>query len=116
MIAKSRYSAQGSRCTAGSISSTRAVASGHWLLIRYDPIVRAADGNPFLLDWSKPRMQLSDCRKGELRLRALTNTDPAEAERLQNLTQQTVWQRWQISDEMATRSASDFSAYARKDH
>ncbi len=28
----------------------RAVASGYWPLVRYDPVVRAAGGNPFMLD------------------------------------------------------------------
>jgi pyruvate/2-oxoacid:ferredoxin oxidoreductase beta subunit len=28
----------------------RAVASGYWPLIRYDPVLRAAGQNPFLLD------------------------------------------------------------------
>ncbi len=34
----------------------RAVASGYWPLIRYDPIARAAGGNPFLLDSPRPRI------------------------------------------------------------
>ena len=61
-------------------------------------------------------MQLSDYRKGELRFRSLTNRDPAEAERLGDLAQQTVQQRWQIYEEMARRSASEFPSDARKDH
>ena len=93
-----------------------AVASGHWPLIRYDPMVRAANGNPFLLDSPRPRMQLRDYRKGELRFRALANADPAEADRLRDLAQQTVHQRWQIYEEMASRDAGDFPADARKDH
>jgi hypothetical protein len=40
----------------------------------------------------------------------------AEAERLQDLAQQTVRQRRQIYEEMATRSAGDFPADARKEH
>jgi len=32
----------------------RAVASGHWPLLRYDPVLRAAGRNPFLLD--SPRL------------------------------------------------------------
>ena len=56
----------------------KAVASGHWPLIRYDPMVRAGGGNPFLLDSPRPRISLGDYRKEELRFRALTNTDPPE--------------------------------------
>lgn len=61
-------------------------------------------------------MQLDDYRKGELRLRTLANTNPAAAGRPPDLAHQTVRQRWQICEEMATRSAGDFPANARKDH
>jgi pyruvate-ferredoxin/flavodoxin oxidoreductase len=93
-----------------------AVASGHWPLLRYDPMVRAANGNPFLLDSPRPRIQLSEYRKGELRFRSLSNSDPTEAERLNDLAQQTVQQRWQVYEDMATRSAAEFPSDARKDH
>jgi pyruvate-ferredoxin/flavodoxin oxidoreductase len=93
----------------------RAVASGHWPLIRYDPVARAAAGNPFLLDSPRPRMPLADYRKGELRFRALANADPDEFDRLAGLAQQAADQRWQTYEEMATRGARDFPADARKD-
>jgi hypothetical protein len=57
----------------------RAVASGCWPLIRYDPVVGADGGNPFLLDSGRPRIALADYTNRELRYRALLNTDPAEA-------------------------------------
>ena len=42
-------------------------------------------------------------------------SNPPEAERLADLSQQTVNQRWAIYEEMATRTASEFPADARKD-
>ena len=74
----------------------KAVAGGHWLLIRYDPMVRAADGKPFLLDSPGPRKRPGEYRKGELRFGALSDRDLAEAERLQGLARLAVRQRWQI--------------------
>ena len=59
---------------------------------------------------------LGRLRDGDLRFRAVANTDPAEADRLQDLAQQTVRQRWQIYEQMATRRAGDFPANAREDH
>ena len=59
-------------------------------------MVRAANGNPFPLYSPTPRMKLGDYREGGLRFRALANIDPAEAERLPDLAQRTVRQRWQI--------------------
>ena len=108
LIAYSHCIAHGDEMRDGLDQQYRAVASGHWPLIRYDPMVRAAGGNPFLLDSPRPRMPLADYRKGELRFRALANSDPAEAERLLGLAQQTVDQRWRIYEEMATRSAQRF--------
>ena len=85
-----------------------AVASGHWPLIRYDPVLRAAGGNPFLLDSPRPRMSLVDYRSGELRFRALAASQPTEAERLLGLAQQVADLRWALYEEMATRGASEF--------
>ena len=115
VIAYSHCIAHGYDMRDGLDQQYRAVSSGHWPLIRYDPVVRAAEGNPFLLDSPRPRMPLADYRKGELRFRALANADPAEAERLLGLAQQAADQRWRTYEEMATRSAADFPADARKD-
>ena len=106
VIAYSHCIAHGYDMRDGLDQQYRAVASGHWPLIRYDPVVRAAGGNPFLLDSPRPRMPLADYRKGELRFRALANADPAEAERLLGLAQQAADQRWQVYEEMATRGAA----------
>ena len=46
-----------------------AVASGHWPLVRYDPVLRAAGDNPFLLDSHRPRIPLADYPYRELRYR-----------------------------------------------
>ncbi len=86
----------------------RAVASGHWPLIRYDPVARSDGGNPFLLDSPRPRMSLGDYRKGELRFRALANADPGQAQHLLGLAQQTADLRWQTYEEMATRGPQQF--------
>jgi pyruvate-ferredoxin/flavodoxin oxidoreductase len=91
-----------------------AVASGHWPLIRYDPVARAAGENPFLLDSSRPRMSLGDYRKGELRFRALAAAQPTEAERLLDLAQQAADRRWRLYEEMATQGAEEFPSDARR--
>ncbi len=115
LIAYSHCIAHGFEIRDGLDQQYKAVASGHWPLLRYDPMIRAEGGNPFLLDSPRPRLSLQDYRQGELRFRALTNMNPPEAERLADLSQQTVNQRWAIYEEMATRSASEFPADARKE-
>ncbi len=108
IIAYSHCIAHGYDLRNGLDQQYRAVAGGHWPLIRYNPVARGDGANPFLLDSPRPRMRLADYRKGELRFRALGNFNPAEAERLGDLAQHTVDLRWQIYEEMATRGAQEF--------
>ncbi|MGZ4595243.1 MAG: thiamine pyrophosphate-dependent enzyme, partial [Actinomycetes bacterium] len=108
VIAYSHCIAHGYDMRNGLDQQYRAVSSGHWPLIRYNPVVRSSGGNPFMLDSSRPRMKLADYRRGELRFSALTNADPDEAARLLGLAQQSVDLRWRTYEEMATRSGSQF--------
>ena len=115
VIAYSHCIAHGIEMRDGLGQQYRAVASGYWPLVRYDPMLRTAGGNPFLLDSPRPRIALTDYTQRELRYRSLTNTDPAEAERLGALAQEAVDQRWDTYEEMAARGAHRFPADARKD-
>ena len=113
VIAYSHCIAHGYDMRDGLDQQYRAVASGHWPLIRYDPVVRADGGNPFLLDSPRPRMPLAEYRKKELRFRALATADPEEAERLLGLAQRAADLRWQTYEDMATREAHAFPADPR---
>ena len=114
IIAYSNCIAHGYDMREGISQQYRAVASGHWPLIRYDPVVGAAGGNPFLLDSPRPRMSLAEYRQGELRFRALATARPVEAERLLGLAQQVVDQRWRRYEEMATLDAGEFPSDPRR--
>ncbi len=116
VLAYSHCIAQGIDMKKGLDQQSRAVASGYWPLIRFNPMVRAAGGNPFLLDSPRPRIALADYTQRELRYRSLTKTDPVEAERLHGLAELAVAQRWAVYEEMATRGADRFTPDARKDH
>ncbi len=115
VLAYSQCIAQGIEMRDGLAQQYRAVASGHWPLVRYDPMLRMTGGNPFMLDSPRPRIKLADYTRRELRYRSLTNTNPAEAERLGALAQEAVDQRWDTYEEMATRGAHRFPADARKE-
>ena len=91
-----------------------AVNSGHWPLMRYNPVLRARDRNPFLLDSPRPRYLLRDYHAGELRFRMLQNTDPEAAERMLATAQEQVGRRWRDYEEMASRGASDFASDAKE--
>jgi pyruvate-ferredoxin/flavodoxin oxidoreductase len=114
IIAYSHCIAHGIDMRTGMDQQHRAVASGYWPLMRYDPVLRSAGGNPFLLDSPRPRLPLTDYTSRELRFRVLARTDPAEAQRLATLAQQAVDQRWQVYEEMATRGPERYPAVARR--
>jgi pyruvate-ferredoxin/flavodoxin oxidoreductase len=83
----------------------RAVASGYWPLLRYDPVTRA-----FLLDSPRPRLPLSAYTGQELRFRILARTNPEAAAQLAERAQQEVRQRWTTYEEMAARGPERFPA------
>ncbi|HET7450881.1 MAG TPA: pyruvate:ferredoxin (flavodoxin) oxidoreductase [Gaiellaceae bacterium] len=114
VLAYSHCIAHGIDMEKGLDQQYRAVASGYWPLLRYDPVARSNGANPFLLDSPRPRIRLSDYTSRELRYRILANVDPGEAERLGALAEEAVAQRWSVYEEMATRSADDFAADARR--
>ncbi len=114
IIAYSHCIAHGIDMSQGLDQQQRAVRSGHWPLIRFDPVVREAGGNPFQLDSPRPSIPLSDYIYRELRYRMLQNANPEEAERLLDLGQEAVNQRWAVYEEMAMRSAAEFAPAARK--
>jgi pyruvate-ferredoxin/flavodoxin oxidoreductase len=114
IIAYSHCIAHGIDMSKGMNQQWLAVNSGHWPLVRYDPAVRAIAGNPFQLDSLRPRVPLGEYLYNELRYRMLRDADPEEAERLLDLAQEAVDQRWQTYEEMATRGADRFAADGRR--
>ncbi len=113
ILAYSHCIAHGIDMRKGLDQQYAAVASGHWPLMRYNPVLRSAGKNPFLLDSPRPRMPLRDYHVKELRFRMLMNSDPESAERLLELGQEQVNRRWAEYEEMATRGAERFAEVAK---
>jgi pyruvate-ferredoxin/flavodoxin oxidoreductase len=113
VIAYAHCIAHGIDMRHGMDQQHRAVATGYWPLMRYDPVLRADGANPFLLDSPRPRLPLSAYTERELRFRQLRGTDPAEAERLAVLAQQEVNRHWEVYEEMSRRGPERFPADAR---
>jgi pyruvate-ferredoxin/flavodoxin oxidoreductase len=113
ILAYSHCIAHGIDMRKGLDQQYAAVASGHWPLMRYNPVLRAAGRNPFLLDSPRPRMPLRDYHAKELRFRMLMNSQPEVAERLLEFGQEAVNRRWAEYEEMATRGADRFAVDAR---
>jgi pyruvate-ferredoxin/flavodoxin oxidoreductase len=116
VIAYSQCIAHGIDMRQGMDQQYRAVASGHWPLIRYDPVLQRGGDNPFLLDSHRPRVSLDDYRSRELRYRSLANSDPAEYDRLLGLAEHAIALRWNVYEEMASRGPQHFHVDARREH
>lgn len=114
IIAYSHCIAHGYDIRKGLDQQYKAVNSGHWPLMRYNPVLLDSGANPFLLDSPRPRFSLADYQKTELRYRALHTTDPVEAERLAAHAQRQVDRRWAEYEELATRGPEAFAADTRK--
>ena len=114
IIAYSHCIAHGIDMRTGLAQQKRAVASGHWPLIRYNPVLREQSRNPFTLDSLRPTMPLSEHRQYESRFQTLIQLHPAEAQRLMEIAQKVVEQKWTTYEGMALYSAEAFHPDARK--
>jgi len=86
----------------------KAVASGHWPLLRYNPVLRKKNQNPFVLDSPRPTIPLKDYAYNELRYKVLTITNPQTAEELMKHAQDLVNLKWKTYEELATKKSNDF--------
>ena len=115
IIAYSHCIAHGIDTRKGLEQQYRAVNSGHWPLMRYNPVIRENGGNPFLLDSPRPRLRLREYQDAELRYKVLRAADPEEANRLIDIAQAQVDRRWAEYEELALRGAEKFAADPRKE-
>ncbi|KQX65740.1 pyruvate:ferredoxin (flavodoxin) oxidoreductase [Angustibacter sp. Root456] len=114
VIAYSHCIAHGIEMRTGLDQQYRAVASGYWPLVRYDPVARSVGRNPFLLDSPRPRLAFRDYAERELRYRAVGDADPPEGDRLLELAQESVDRRWDAYEQLATQGPQHFAADGRR--
>jgi pyruvate-ferredoxin/flavodoxin oxidoreductase len=79
----------------------RAVHSGYWPLVRYNPALRHVRENPFTLDSPRPTTTFRDYAERELRYRELVRSKPAEAEALLSRAEDAVARRWKLYEGLA---------------
>jgi pyruvate-ferredoxin/flavodoxin oxidoreductase len=108
ILAYSHCIAHGYDLKDGLSQQNKAVASGHWPLLRYNPVLRKKNQNPFVLDSPRPTMALKDYAYNELRYKVLTITNPEAADTLMKHAQDLVNLKWKTYEELATKKASDF--------
>ncbi len=106
IIAYSHCIAHGYDMVHGLDQQKLAVQSAYWPLFRYDPRLAAEGKNPFQLDSRAASVKLKDYVYNETRYTMLAKSNPGEAQRLLELAQQDVLDRWKIYEHMAHMPAA----------
>ncbi|NND89340.1 MAG: pyruvate:ferredoxin (flavodoxin) oxidoreductase [Granulosicoccus sp.] len=115
ILAYSHCIAHGIDMSKGMQQQSLAVQSGYWPLIRYNPELRKAGVNPFMLDSQRPKIRFKEYANNELRYRMLSRTHPQESERLMQLAQDEVLRKWDIYEELSLRGSGHYHPDARSD-
>ncbi|MEW6647657.1 MAG: pyruvate:ferredoxin (flavodoxin) oxidoreductase [Pseudomonadota bacterium] len=92
----------------GLSQQVKAVDSGYWPLIRYNPLLRAAGRRPFILDSTRPTLKLEEFAYNEQRYKLLQKNNPDAAKRLMKLAQESLDLRWQTYEHLAKQDPSEF--------
>ena len=108
ILAYSHCIAHGIDMTKGLEQQKLATACGHWPLIRFNPMLRAAGKKPFVLDSPRPSIPLTEYAYNENRYRVLKQTHPEEAEKLMRSAQEQIENRWQTYEHMAEQGPAKF--------
>ena len=108
ILAYSHCIAHGINMNEGLKQQDLAAASGHWPLLRYNPMLRQDQHNPFVLDSPRPRVQFKDYAYNELRYKMLQRTNPERAKKMLELAQKGIDLKWEIYENMATQTGSQF--------
>jgi len=105
ILAYSHCIAHGFDLRNGLAQQDKAVASGYWPLLRYDPAMREVGEAPFRLDSPRPTLPFKDYAYNELRYRALAASRPAEAEALLQQAQRAILEKYRNYEEFARMEA-----------
>jgi len=95
IIAYSHCIAHNINMTMGLNEAKKAVASGRWILYRFNPALRAQGKNPLQIDSGEPTITTEDFMMGEGRFKALRDQNPEMAAKLLKLADAEY--KWRLS-------------------
>jgi pyruvate-ferredoxin/flavodoxin oxidoreductase len=98
--------AHGINTTFGIDEQKKAVASGHWILYRYNPDLAAKGENPLKIDSKPPTIDFEEYAMGENRYRVLKKANPDAAEELMRLAREDVKRRNNLYRQLAEMNIS----------
>jgi len=96
IIAYSHCIAHGYDMAFGLDQQKKAVLSGYWPLIRYNPALRSEGKNPFQLDSKAPSISLKQYAYQEARYTMLVRSNPVAARDLLRAAQDDVERQWRV--------------------
>jgi len=103
IIAYSQCISHGINMTKGTEEQKKAVASGHWPLLRYNPELAVAGKNPLTLDSQTPSIKLEDYIYNENRYRTLQKSNPERAKELLDKAQKLVLDHYALYKYLSER-------------
>jgi len=106
IIAYSHCIAHGIEMHKGLEQQKKAVESGHWILMRYNPDLAAEGKNPLSIDNKAPTLPLSDYIYQEVRYKALQAADPTTAAELLAEEEKELKLKWRYYQHLATMDYS----------
>ena len=101
IIAYSHCIAHGINMTNGYQEQKKAVDCGHWLLYRFNPLLKKENKNPLQLDSKAPTLDFEEYVYGQNRFRALQKSQPKIAEKLLKLAKSDAAQRYAFMEQLA---------------
>ena len=107
IIAYSHCIAHGIDMMKGLEQQKKAVESGHWMLMRYNPDLAKEGKNPLVLDSKEPSLPLKDYVYNETRYKSLATADPEVAEALLKEEEKDIKARWRYFSHMAAMKMED---------
>jgi len=102
VLAYSHCIAHGIDMQQGLDQQSRAVHSGYWPLVRYNPELRRVGEPPLTLDSVRPSIPFRAYAERELRYRMLLLSDPTRGEVLLRAAQEAVDRKWKHYEDLAT--------------
>jgi len=103
IIAYSHCINHGINMSLGMEEQKKAVASGAWILYRYNPLLEKEGKNPLIIDSKEPKIDIADYMYGQIRFRSLRQVKPEAAERYLDAAREYAKKRYQLYQHLASR-------------
>ncbi len=110
IIAYCHCIAHGYNLTMGLEQQKKAVATGHWQLVRFNPLLLKEGKNPIQLDSKEPSMPLQDYVYNETRYKMLSLSNPEVAKKLLQEAEKDIKMRWKLYEHLSSMTCDELQS------